>query len=413
MPLFGALFVSFWFAVTGISTSISPLIIDTNSVSFSNQDKMPTVTHKHTLLQKSQFTSQKNDTVQISRLIEWLEMYTDYKILYRESEIHGIFSNVTEEHLANYAQTLSQESNVEHIEEILLPIRQAFELAATQHGILIQWDSISRQIILYSHLSTSSAFPDDLASLGMKHPNLTLNLSIDVRNNLSGESLDLSQVGYRFTQDEPWLTLFGSFQKLVSIPVSEENGRYSSLVDSLHLLVYHVGYAMEEINLPLAHILSAFEGSIEQVLPIAIRLTPEALYSNEVVIWGKAQGVELGNEMYEYVQTDVFGTTGEAHTTRSLQQLASVGLSGAVSDGMYVRGSDPTGFKVLLDRQQAYHDHHMFGVIDAMVPDALQTSAFYYNSVPARYSAPIGGLLDLNTRSGNRQNFRLSSNVKG
>ena len=411
MPLFGALFVAFWFAVTGISTSFSPLIISTNSLSFSSQDNIPTATHRHTLLHNSLFSSLKNDTVQIIRLIEWLEIHTDYKILYRESEIHGIFSNVTEEHLANYAQILGQLNNSERIEQTLRPIREAFELAASQHGILIQWDSSSRQIILYSHFSTSSAFPADLASLGKNNPSLTLSLSIDVRDNLSGVSLELSQVGYRFNQDKPWLHLLGSVQKLVAIPVSAENGRYSSLVDSLHLLVYHVGYAMEEISLPLAPILSTVDGSIAQVMPITIRLTPKALYSNEVVIWGKAQGVELGNEMYDYVQTDVFGTTGEAHTTRSLQQLASVGLSGAVSDGMYVRGSDPTGFKVLLDRQQAYHDHHMFGVIDAMVSDALQPSAFYYNSVPARYSAPIGGLLDLNTRSGNRQNFRLSSNL--
>ena len=251
MPLFGALFVSFWFAVTGISTSFFPLIISTNSLSFSSQDNMPTVTHRHTLLHNSLFASQKNNTVQIIRLIEWLKIHTDYKILYRESEIHGIFSNVTEEHLANYAQTLSQLSNFERIEQILWPIRQAFELAASQHGILIQWDSSSRQIILYSHFSTSSAFPADLASLGKNNPNLTLSLSIDILNNLSGESLELSQVGYRFTQDEPWLHLLGSFQKLVAIPVSAEDGRYSSLVDSLHLLVYHVGYAMEEISLLL------------------------------------------------------------------------------------------------------------------------------------------------------------------
>ena len=109
-------------------------------------------------------------------------------------------------------------------------------------------------------MSTSSAFPADLVSLGKNNPNLTLSLSIDVRDNLSGESLELSQVGYRFTQGKPWLHLLGSVQKLVAIPVSAENGRYSSLVDSLHLLVYHVGYAMEEISLPLAPILSTVDG---------------------------------------------------------------------------------------------------------------------------------------------------------
>jgi hypothetical protein len=151
MPLFGALFVAFWFAVTGISTSFSPLIISTNSVSFSSQYNIPTATHRLTLLHNSLFSSLKNDTVQIIRLIEWLEIHTDYKILYRESEIHGIFSNVKEEHLANYAQILGQLNNSERIEQTLRPIREAFELAASQHGILIQWDSSSRQIILYSH----------------------------------------------------------------------------------------------------------------------------------------------------------------------------------------------------------------------------------------------------------------------
>ena len=127
---------------------------------------------------------------------------------------------------------------------------------------------------------------------------------------------------------------------------------------------------------------------MENISPITVRLTPKTLYSNEIVILGETQRIELGKEMHDHVQTDVFGTSGEAHTT-SLQQLASVGLSGAVSDGLHIRGSDPTGFKILLDRQQAYHAHHMFGVIDAMVSDALQPSYSYYNSVPADTQPPL------------------------
>ena len=410
MPMFGAKRVLLWFMAFAMLTTISSANSSLFQPTYSLLDNVPSSKSKHRFESHSGHEAQSNDSTHIIRLIEWMEVHTDYKILYRESQIHDIQTQLTEKDLASYAQILSRQISNEGIEQTLLPIRQAIELAATKYEIEVQWDSNSRQVILYTRYSAnplSNHFFRDENKVSNDH----ISLRIEVLDNLTGELLSLSQLGYRYNRTEAWSNNIGINKKLVPIPIKQENKNYLALVDSLHLLVYHVGYAIEEIDLPVDSLLYSEGGLLENISPITVRLTPKTLYSNEIVILGETQRIELGREMHDHVQTDIFGTSGEAHTTRALQQLASVGLSGAVSDGMYIRGSDPTGFKVLLDRQQVYHDHHMFGVIDAMVPDALQPSAFYYNSIPARYSAPIGGLLDLKTRYGNRQNFRLSSNL--
>ena len=145
--MFGAKRVLLWFMAFGMLTTISSANSSLFQPTYSLLDNVPSSKSKHRFESHSAHEAQSNDSTHIIRLIEWMEVHTNYKILYRESQIHDIQTQLTEKDLASYAQILSRQISNEGIEQTLLPIRQAIELAATKYEIEVQWDSNSRQVI--------------------------------------------------------------------------------------------------------------------------------------------------------------------------------------------------------------------------------------------------------------------------
>ncbi|MBO6524648.1 MAG: TonB-dependent receptor [Balneolaceae bacterium] len=133
---------------------------------------------------------------------------------------------------------------------------------------------------------------------------------------------------------------------------------------------------------------------------VSIRLEPEPFSGKEILIKGVNFYNASDTVLSGMIKVGAFSPLGETNAVRSLQILPSVSLSSAVNDGINIRGSASDGFQVLLDGQTVYHQSHLFGLLDAMNPDVLKTSGFYYDVTPAQFQAPLGGTLSLITRTG-------------
>jgi len=328
----------------------------------------------YSVLAQTQFQAVESpDSLRVIEAIQWLQVEADYNILYRESDVDGLWIHPKSLQAVN-----------EYIEEL----KREFEQLANERLIGMKWDDQRKQVIFYAIHSLNREMNDQKMMI----------TSFQVLDNETGETLPYAQIAYRWDSSDEWKVLPHSPNGRFTLSFSPKDTRSES---TLEIEAHHIGYETLASQLVI----------LPDITSYTIRLTTEELQSNEVIILGDASTLSTNQVYRNYVRNQGFGSLGETHTTRNLQQLASVGLNGAISEGVFVRGSDPTGFRVYLDQQQIYHDHHMFGLMDAMNSEALQTAGFYYSFIPARYSSPTGGLLDLNTRSGNRQSTSVSTKL--
>tara|TARA_R110000868_G_scaffold304437_16_gene565246 strand:- start:20373 stop:22961 length:2589 start_codon:yes stop_codon:yes gene_type:complete len=169
----------------------------------------------------------------------------------------------------------------------------------------------------------------------------------------------------------------------------------------LTFLVSFVGYKPKQFEL------SFEENQIWN--DIAIRLEPEPYGGKEILIQGVNFYTASDTVLNGLIKVGAFSPLGESNAVRSLQTLPAVSMSSAINDGINIRGSASDGFQVLLDGQTVYHQSHLFGLLDAMNPDVLKTSGFYYDITPAQYQAPLGGTLSLITRTGSLNSVKGSA----
>lgn len=208
----------------------------------------------------------------------------------------------------------------------------------------------------------------------------------------TGERLPYSTISWRDKGE-----LFG----ISSNPSGSFTLTTNSDSKELTFLVSFVGYKPKQFVL-------SFEN--EQIWnDISIRLEPEPYGGKEILIQGVNFYTASDTVMSGLIKVGAFSPLGESNAVRSLQTLPAVSMGSAINDGINIRGSASDGFQVLLDGQTVYHQSHLFGLLDAMNPDVLKTSGFYYDITPAQYQAPLGGTLSLITRTGSLNDVRGSA----
>lgn len=290
-------------------------------------------------------------------IISDIEEKTPYRFLYREALI------------SNVKVTLSSNRN---------SVMSALSEDLRNRNIGLKVDEKRFQVLVYS--TTEQQESKEILISGF------------VLDASTGERLPYSTISWRDNGQ-----LFG-----VS---SNPSGSFTinTLSDSKNLtfLVSFVGYTSNQFEL-------SFEE--EQFWKdISIRLEPEPYSGKEILVQGVNFYTASDTVMNGLIKVGTFSPLGESNAVRSLQTLPSVSLSSAINDGINIRGSASDGFQVLLDGQSVYHQNHLFGLLDAMNPDVLKTSGFYYDITPAQYQAPLGGTLSLITRTGSLNEIKGSA----
>jgi hypothetical protein len=154
----------------------------------------------------------------------------------------------------------------------------------------------------------------------------------------------------------------------------------------------YVGYSPETIRLNLSD-----KNTIRE---LTFRLRPTRIDGNELIITGTNAYNDLDHNVTGLVNMGTFSPMGETNALRALQNLPSLSLAPALSDGLNIRGSTADGFKVLIDDITIYNQSHLFGLVDSFNADILKRSGFFYDIAPAQFQAPPGGTLSLLTKTG-------------
>ncbi len=289
-------------------------------------------------------------------IIRDIESNTEYRFLYREALVANI--------------TLTFDAEPSELFEIL-------EQSMLTFGLGLKVNSDRNQAIVYKSGAVSTTLEATIQGF-----------VVDAN---TGERLPFATISWRE---------FGEIKGVNS----DATGRFSisALLPQpmLSLLVSYVGYANQQLTVALDEAIDLSD--------VTIRLIPKKYDGKEIIV----QGVNFYNPtdtlLYGLMKLGSFSPLGESNAVRSLQNLPAVSMNTAVNDGINIRGSASDGFQVLLDGQTLYSQSHLFGLLDAMNPDVLRSSGFYYDITPAQYQAPLGGTLSLITRTGSLNKFSSS-----
>lgn len=284
-------------------------------------------------------------------VIETIQDRTAYRLLYRDALISG---------------------KIVSLETTLDDLPHRLPVALRPVGIAAAIDTARRQIVL----TELAERPEPEAAL------------------IQGQVVD-AETGARL----PYATITWLADGRLRGVAADEAGRFRITLGGLPtepstITASYLGYVSQS---------AAVDG---QLRDITLRLDPETLYGQEVVVAGMAFASDVDTALTGLLRPDLHAPFGEQSIVRALQPLPSVTLSGAMSDGLHVRGSAADAFQVLLDGVTIYNQQHFFGLFDVFNADALQTVGFFYDVVPADYVAPPGGTLSFMTRTGSQTGFR-------
>ncbi len=291
----------------------------------------------------------------LKTVIRDVEASTSYRFLYRDALI------------ATARVTLST------TEDRLLA---DLETVLASQGIGLQVDLNTKQVLVFSRTKSAAGAP------------------------IQGLVLD-DATGSRL----PYATVMWLRGDAWSGAVADEQGRFAfsfpSGQESLSVMVRYVGYRPTSVVLTR----DAAQGDL------AIRLTPDPLISDDIVI--ERRSIHSSADSLWITMSSTGGTTGfsEPGALRALQPLASVSAGGAISDGLFIRGSKPDGLQILLDGVPVYNHTHLFGLFDPFNQDALIAVGFYYGITPATYAGLPGGTLSYSTKTASQNQIRGSVGI--
>jgi hypothetical protein len=305
-----------------------------------------------------------NDNRTIREIILELESETGYRFLYRDALVAGIESDFQ-----------FNDSWVTDFIELLNRI----DLDA-------KVDTTRKQVVIFRKTEQTVNQP------------VTGLLKGYVIDDNSGERLPFATVIWKAgesTASGTQTDLRGSFR----IPVERDN--------DVNLRFSHIGYENRHL------ILSSDE--LPHLKELPVRLQPASVEAAEIVITCSAITGVADTVYNNILNIGSFNPLGESNTIRMLQTLPSVGFGPALSEGAFIRGSNPDALQVMLDGSVIYNQSHLFGLVDSFNADAIRTSSFHYDITPASYQAPPGGTLSLITKTGSLYeyggNIGLSNSV--
>ena len=94
---------------------------------------------------------------------------------------------------------------------------------------------------------------------------------------------------------------------------------------------------------------------------------------------------------------------------RSLQYLPGVSSTGDITSKYYVRGSASHQNLVMINNSTVYNPFHALGMFSIIDPDIINNLDFYKGGFPADYSGRVSSVLNLLTKDGNKNDFKVSA----
>jgi len=174
--------------------------------------------------------------------------------------------------------------------------------------------------------------------------------------------------------------------------------------DSLTLTVSMVGYEPQRKAI-----------SFSEKKPLTLELTAGTTLTGVTVSGAKARlgdatalsRIAISGDLIRQVPA----LLGEKDALKVIQLLPGVQKGSEGNAGVYVRGGGPDQNLILLDGATVYNASHLFGFFSVFNGDALQGVSLTKGGFPAQYGGRLSSVIDVTTRTGNRDRLRTEGSV--
>ncbi|OOG71893.1 TonB-dependent receptor domain-containing protein [Algoriphagus sp. A40] len=102
---------------------------------------------------------------------------------------------------------------------------------------------------------------------------------------------------------------------------------------------------------------------------------------------------------------------GEVDVIKSMLLLPGVSTVGEGASGFNVRGGGVDQNLILMDGAPVFNPSHMFGFFSIFNQDAVNDATLYKGDIPAQYGGRLSSVLDIQTISGNTEEWSLNGGV--
>ena len=177
--------------------------------------------------------------------------------------------------------------------------------------------------------------------------------------------------------------------------------------DSIELEIRYLGY--KPIRLMVSD-------SVD-LATLNIALTPVATVLHDVVIEeATPQSAIWLTEQPGVAHLDpnkvaVLPNLGMPDVFQALQLIPGISATQGTSGNLQIRGGTPDQNLILFDDIPLYHLDHFSGIYSTINPLAVQTMTVYKGGYPANFDGRSAGVVDVRSRSGNRQQVAASANM--
>jgi len=152
------------------------------------------------------------------------------------------------------------------------------------------------------------------------------------------------------------------------------------------------------------------DGKLDIELEEEIHSLKEVTISSERI--ANVRNTSMGVERMKIKEIKNIPTAfGEVDIMRVVMSLPGVKAVGEASSGFNVRGGATDQNLILFNDGMIYNPTHLFGLFSVFNPDVVKDMELYKSSIPSKYGGRISSVLDINSREGNKKEFKGSASI--
>lgn len=152
------------------------------------------------------------------------------------------------------------------------------------------------------------------------------------------------------------------------------------------------------------------DGKLDIVLEEKAHQLDEVVVSSERI--EQMRSTQLGVEKLQPAKLkNIPMAMGETDILKVIQTLPGVKTVGEASTGFNVRGGATDQNLILFNDGVIYNPNHLFGFFSAFNSDMIKEAEIYKSSVPERYGGRISSILDIRSKTANKEKFTGSAGI--
>ena len=152
-----------------------------------------------------------------------------------------------------------------------------------------------------------------------------------------------------------------------------------------------------------------------QSVDIPIRLVPQAIETEEIVVSGTRGGrlSEIGTSIHIMTPKEITiaPVTAQGDVLQSLQMLPGFVSTSDVSSRFFVRGGAGDQNLVLLDGMKIYSPFHALGVFSVFDPDIIKSVEVYTGAFPAEFGGRLSSIVNINSKEPRLDRYSAKAHV--